>query len=95
MTSADFAELRRIIDLCLDGTERAQDDGARFAELMALYWEANYQAKLKGQRPLPEFLVRTQFSAEEKRRLAALFEASLGEFMPRVEWLPLDDNGTA
>ena len=95
MTATDFAELRQIVDRCLDGTDRPQDVGARFFELMALYWETNYQAGLRGERALFEFPVQNELSGEKKRRLAALFEASIDTNEPQVEWLSRDGNETA
>jgi hypothetical protein len=85
MTATEYAELRQIVDRCLDGTERPQDVGARFFVLMAQYWEANYQASRRGEGSLLEFPVKNELSAEEKLRMVALFEASFDKSRPQVE----------
>lgn len=75
MTTSELAEFREIVDRCLAGVEHSSAVGARFGELMALRFEANYQASRKGESPLPEYPVLGQLSAVEKRRFIALTEA--------------------
>lgn len=92
MTPAEFGELRRICDRYLDGSGRVQDVARRFSELYAKYMEANYQAHLRGDPPYPDF-VPAELTPDEKGRLIALLEASVDLSMPRVEWLPVDEDG--
>ncbi len=92
MTPAEYGELRRICDRCLDGSGRVQDVAGRLAELMAKYREANYQAGLRGEAPYPDFAP-AELGPDEKRRLIALLDASVDLSMPKVEWLPVDDDG--
>lgn len=94
MTPAEFGELRRICDRCLDGSARVQDVAGRFSELNAKFLEASYQASLRGDAPYPDY-VPTELSPAEKRRLIALLDASVDLSMPRVEWLPVDEDGPA
>ena len=95
MTPSELAEFREIVDQCLAGTERSSTVGARFRELMARHFEASYQASRRGEPPLPEYPVLAQLTAVEKRRFVDLLMASLPDSAPKVEWLPLDQDGAA
>lgn len=90
MTPAEFDEFRQMIDAALAGTLRPQEVGVRLAELMGLYYEANYQAKLRGEPGLPSFLSHCNPTKEELRRFAEVTEAMCDVTMPKVEWLPVD-----
>ncbi len=95
MTTSELAEFREIIDRCLAGVEHSPAVSARFRALMALLFEANYQASRKGEPPLPEYPDLDRLSAIEKRRLTALMEAASLDWTPALEWLPLDQDGAA
>ena len=95
MTASELAEFREIIDRCLAGVEQSSAVSARFGELMALIFEANYQANRTGEPPLPEYPDLDRLSAIEKRRFTALMEAAFLDSTPALEWLPPDQDGAA
>jgi hypothetical protein len=95
MTASEWTEFREIVDRCLAGVEQSSAIVARFGELKALHYEANYQASRRGEPPLPEYPVEGQLSAVERRRFLALTEAVIRDSTSALEWLPLDSEGTA
>jgi len=97
MDPQEVAEIRRMVERCLEGQEPVEVVASQLATLAPRYFEAGYQASLRGEAPLPGFMPEPR-TTTEKQRLRALCEALLDRVsneLPVVEYLPLDEDGAA
>lgn len=88
MVPRETAALRHLIAQYLAGEEPIEAAAPRFRDLLFAWFEANYQARSKGQPPLPE-PEPPNLTDDERRRMRDLHLALLDHLPgPAIEWLP-------
>ncbi len=95
MELPETAALRTLAQRYVAGEEPLETAAPLFALLLIAYFEANYQARLRGESPQIEFTP-ADLTPEERRRFRALATAASetldSEALPalKIEWLPVE-----